>query len=95
MKSYSRINAVKKTVDIITHLADQRKPVSGADVSEALNIQYGTAMCHLVTLEDVGIVRQIGEHWELGERMALLWARKKSQLQAQRDRIGNTLAELG
>jgi len=95
MRSYKRIAAVKTTIDIIRHLADRREPASGADVASGMSLQYGTVMCHLTTLEDSGMVRRIGDHFELGDGMALLWARKKSQLQAQRDCINNTLSAIG
>ncbi len=95
MKTYKRINAVKTAVEIIKYLSDRREPVSGADAAEALEMQYGTCMCHLVTLEDAGIVRRIGEHWELGDGMALLWARRRSKLLSARNHIDKTLLELG
>ncbi len=95
MKTYKRINAVKTTVAIIKYLSDQREPVSGADAAADLERSYPTVMCHLVTLEDAGIVRQIGDHWELGDAMALMWARKKAALQSARDRIDRTLTALG
>lgn len=95
MRTYKRINAIKTTIAVIKYLSDRREPVSGTDAAAALEMQYGTLMCHLVTLEDAGMVRRVGDHWELGDGMALLWARKKSRLLSARDRIDQTLTELG
>ena len=95
MKTYRRINAVRTTIEIINYLSDQREPVSGADTAGALNMQYPTVMCHLVTLEDAGIARRVGENWELGTGMALFWAKKKSRLKSERDTINNLLSALG
>jgi DNA-binding IclR family transcriptional regulator len=95
MKTYKRIGAVTTAVQIIKYLSDQREPVSAAVVAEGTNIQYATLMCHLVTLEDAGIVRQVGDHWQLGTGMALLWARSKARTEAQQHNINNLLSALG
>lgn len=95
MRTYKRISAVKTAIDVIKHLSDLGEPVSGAAAAAGLDMQYGTLMCHLVTLEDTGMVRRVGEHWELGDGMALLWARKKARLMSARDHIDQTLSELG
>ncbi|MEW6670194.1 MAG: helix-turn-helix domain-containing protein [Thermodesulfobacteriota bacterium] len=94
-RSYKRIAAVATSVTILRHLAEQREPVSGAEVARALNLPTGTAMCHLVTLEDDRLVRRIGEHWELGDGMAIFWARRKSQLEGGIERMKNDLLNLG
>jgi DNA-binding IclR family transcriptional regulator len=95
MKTYRRIEAVGKAIKIIQFLADQRGPVSGAEVSRAVALPVGTVMCHLVTLEDSRMVRRIGEHWELGDGMAVLWARRKAQLEGGIQQRRNQLKEMG
>ncbi len=80
MSTYRRIAAVELTTRILKMLADQKQPVGGQEVARALDEKHGTVMCHLATLEDAGLVRRIGEHYELGMQLALFWARKKSQL---------------
>ena len=81
MSTYKRIAAVQLTIRILKMLAEQKKPVSGQEVTRALDAAHGTVMCHLATLEDDGFVRRIGEHYELGMELALFWARKKSQIE--------------
>jgi len=95
MKSYRRIGAVTTTIAILRFLAEQRKPVSGADVAKAMEIQYGTAMCHLATLEDERFVRRIGDHWELGSGLAVMWARRKALLEGSILLMRNQLREIG
>ncbi|MBE0598315.1 MAG: helix-turn-helix domain-containing protein [Desulfuromonadales bacterium] len=94
MSSYNRIAAVKTTVAVLRHLADQKQPVSGQDVARALGLPHGTVMCHLVTLEDERLVRSVGGAWELDMGLALFWARKKSQLQGQIARAADELNQL-
>lgn len=81
--SYKRIEAVAKTLEIIECLAHQKEPVTVQAVAEAVKLAQGTVMCHLVTLEDGGIVRQVGGCYFLGMRLAVYWARKKSFLEGE------------
>ena len=94
MSSYNRIAAVKTTVAILRHLADQKGPVSGQDVARAVDAPHGTVMCHLATLEDERLVRSVGGAWELDMGLALFWARKKSQLQGAIARATDELNQL-
>jgi len=95
MTTYRRIAAVETTIRVLRFLADQREPVAGTHVARALDLPQGTTMCHLVTLEDDRLVRRIGEHWELGDGLALFWARRKAQLEGGIDRAKNTLRDIG
>ena len=94
-RTYKRINAVSTTIGILRHLADQREPVAGSDVARAMDLSMGTVMCHLVTLEDARVVRRIGDKFELGDQLAVFWARRKSQLESGIDRAKHQLLELG
>jgi DNA-binding IclR family transcriptional regulator len=94
MSSYNRIAAIKITVAILRHLADQKQPISGQDVARAVDVPHGTVMCHLATLEDERLVRSVGGAWELDMGLALFWARKKSQLQGTIDRARDELKQL-
>ena len=89
--TYKRISAVSTTAEVLRFLADQREPVTGQAVSQALGISYGKIMCHLATLDDEQYVRRVGECWELGQMPAYLWARYKSRLEG---RIGAMTDEL-
>jgi DNA-binding IclR family transcriptional regulator len=93
-KSYTRIAAVAKTAQILKFLAEQKEPISGAEVAKAINMPVGTVMSHLATLQDEGFVKGIGDRFEVGMGAALLWAKVKSNLEGQRDRIGRDLKEI-
>lgn len=80
---------------VLRYLAEQKTPVSGTAVAEALGIKYGTTMCHLATLAEGRFADRVGEHWELGHEVAMLWARKRAQLAAGKSRIENELDQLG
>ena len=94
MTTYKRIEAVKRTGEILKYLANQKEPVSGADVAKAVDLQGGTVMCHLATLEDLGFVERIGDRVRLGMGVAMLWARVKSSLEADRANIDENLTKL-
>lgn len=94
MATYTRIGAVKTTLVILRYLSEQRQPVIGQDVAKAVNLPHGTAMSHLATLEDEGIVRSVGGAYELGTGMALLYARYRSLVEGKIDRLNRELKEL-
>ncbi len=91
MTTYRRIEAVRKTGEILKYLANIKEPATGPDIAKAVGLPTGTTMCHLATLEDLGFVLTIGERFQLGMGLALFWARVKSTLEAQRDNINNAL----
>ncbi|MCF6267757.1 MAG: IclR family transcriptional regulator [Desulfuromusa sp.] len=94
MNTYKRIAAVELTTRIIKMLADQKEPVGGDAVAKSLDEKHGTVMCHLATLEDAGFVRKVGGHFELGDALALFWARRKSQLESMIDNARHKLNQL-
>lgn len=94
MKSYKRIEAVRKAGEILKYLASQKVPVTSTDVSGAINLPHGTVMCHLTTLEELGFVQNVGDYWRLGMGLSLMWARVKSTLEGDRMKIESQLKEL-
>ena len=91
MTTYRRIEAVRKTGEILKFLANVKEPASGPEVAKAVGLPTGTAMCHLATLEDLGFVLTVGDRFQAGMGLALFWARVKSTLEAQRDKINKNL----
>lgn len=94
MSSYKRIAAVKLTIEVLRHLADQREPVSAQSVARALDVPAATILCHLSTLDDEGLVRRVGEYWELDMGMALFWARYRARLADKISRANDELNRL-
>ncbi|WP_321495603.1 helix-turn-helix domain-containing protein [uncultured Desulfobacter sp.] len=76
--TYRRIKAVDTTFEILEYLADQRGPVTGAQVAFDLKVPFPTVMCHLATAQDRGYVQVVGEQYRLGMKLAVFWARMKS-----------------
>lgn len=89
--TYRRIGAVKTTADLLQFLSRQKEPVTGSAVAEGLGLPTATVMCHLVTLEDAGLVRKIADGYELGMKIMLFWAAYKSKLE---ERIARDTADL-
>lgn len=94
-KSYNRIEAVRKTCDILAVIAEAKEPIAGNEVAVRVQISVGTVMCHLATLEDAGFVQEVGGGWRLGMKLALFWARAKSAKESERARIEKDIVALG
>lgn len=92
--TYRRIESDFKLMDILEFLATQKEPVSGPDVARAVQLQVGTVMSHIASLQDRNFVRQVGGGFELGMGAANLWARKKSIMEGQRDRLSRDIQKL-
>ena len=95
MSTYRRIAAVDLSWRIVEFISKAKGPVSGQQVSDGLAVAHGTVMCHLTTLEDRRVLTRIGgDHFELGMAIALMWARKKSELESSRERIDRDLQSI-
>ena len=92
--TYRRIDAVSKAMELLEFLATQKEPVTGPDIARAVQLPTATVMCHLVTMQDKNFVRQVGGGFELGMGAANLWARKKSLMEGQRDRLNYDIQKL-
>jgi len=92
--SYRRIESVKKTTDVLKFLAKERRLLTGSEVAEGVGLPTGTALCHLITLADAGFVRQVGEGWELGIGLALIWARVKANIEGKINTLQSELKAL-
>ncbi|MBI5634892.1 MAG: helix-turn-helix domain-containing protein [Nitrospirae bacterium] len=92
--SYKRIEAVRKTGEILKYLARQKDPVTAPAISQAVNLPTPTVMCHLSTLEEIGFAQSINDRWQLGLGLGLIRARIKANLEGERDRISRDLVEL-
>jgi DNA-binding IclR family transcriptional regulator len=95
MKSYKRIESVRKAGEILKFLANEKEATGSPKVAAAVGLPIGTAMCHLITLEELGFVVSVGENWRLGMGLALIWARVKSGLETEKEGVEKNLAALG
>lgn len=95
MTSYKRNEPVKKALQILRFLSDQKELVSVKEISIALEIPYGTVMCYLATLEDDGMVQIVGNCWELGMGMAMYWSKTREREEARQDKTIQNLKVIG
>lgn len=93
-QTYRRIEAVRKAGEILKCLANEKGIVSGSEIAKAVNLPMGTVMCHMATLEELGFVARIGDGYKLGMGLALMWARVKSGLEGERERVERDLGEI-
>lgn len=93
-KTYRQIEAVRKSGEILKFVANEKEMPSAPEVARALNMSVGTVMCHLATLMDIGFLKQVNDRYELGMGLALFWARKKSRLEGERDRVNENIRQL-
>lgn len=94
-KTYHRIAAVRKTCAILAILAEAKEPITGAEVAMRVQESTGTVMSHLATLGDAGLVMEVGGGWRLGMKMAVYWARIRSTMEAERDRLSSNIKMIG
>jgi len=94
MSEYKQLESIKKTYAILLFLSDQVGLVSGAEISQALNISQATVMSHLVTWEELDVVVRQENLYGLGMGVALLWTRKKRQLEAKAEQINKEIKKL-
>lgn len=94
-KSYHRIAAVQKTCRILAELAEAKTPLSGLEIASLVQESQGTVMSHLATLQDSGLVQEVGGGWRLGMKMAIYWARIRSTMESERDKLTNNIRMIG
>ncbi len=93
-KTYRRIEAVRKAGEILKHLGKTKEPITGSEIAAAVGLASGTAMCHLATLEDLGFVQRVRDHWRIGTGLALIWARVKANLEGEKMLIESQIKEM-
>jgi len=94
MNSYKRIAPITKAAQVLDFLADQREPLTGRDISRALDINNNTLMCYLETLKEAHLVDEQGCGYVLGMGAAKLWSRKKAALSGEINRAQHNLCDL-
>jgi len=93
-KKRYRIETIIQAGQVLKAIADAKEPLGVSEVSKITGVKPNTVFRILVTLEEVGFVRAIGEKYELGMGAALLWSRYKANREALRAKIDRELKEL-
>ncbi len=89
-----RIEAIAQAGQVLRVIADSKEPMGAQEITRVTGIKPNTAFRILVTLDEVGFLKQIGEKYDLGMGLALFWARKKSRLLGTREQIDGDLNSL-
>jgi DNA-binding IclR family transcriptional regulator len=89
-----RIESVYQAVQVLRAVAETKGAIGSSEIATTLGITSNTAFRMCVTLEETGLLKQIGDKYELGMGNALLWARKKASLEGERDEINKELDQL-
>ena len=84
--SYKRIESSAKTLQVLDFIMKQKEAPTAKEISDGTGLPVGTLMTHLATLEDEGWIERIHEYYRLTIKIALGWARKKSQLEDEIDK---------
>jgi DNA-binding IclR family transcriptional regulator len=95
MKSYTKIGAVEKAIEIIKFMAQEIQPVSPTEISNAVGMKFGTVMSHLATLEAGGLVQKRYERYELGVYLGVVWESIKQSRTSMRNFAHNDLEKIG
>jgi DNA-binding IclR family transcriptional regulator len=87
---------ILKAGAIMKVITEAREPLGILQIVEKVeDIGKDSVFRTCVTLESMGWINRIGERYELGMGLSLLWAKKKATLEAQRIAIDKALALLG
>jgi DNA-binding IclR family transcriptional regulator len=81
--TYKPVQSDYKFIDIIEFLHQQTRPVSGAEISRALDLPHPTVMSHLTVALERKWVKQTGEQYEPGVRLAGMYSAFKLGLQTR------------
>lgn len=92
-KTYRTIASVETAIDILEFLGSNG--VSNLqDVATAVDRSPSGAGSQLETLVDAGFVMEMGNHYKLGMRLSVLWARVRSNLEARLAKVNKELEQL-
>lgn len=95
MKSYTKIGAVQKSIEIMKFMAREVQPVSPTEISNAVGIPFHTVMSHLATLEDDGLVQKVYERYEIGIFWGVFWNSIKASRESILNSARNDLEKIG
>ena len=93
-RSLRKIDVLVATDEILSVLQSSKEPVGITDIARATSLSTDTVFRQVGTMADLRWVEKIGEGYVLGMRLAVLRAKKKAMLEAQREDIDKKLTEL-
>ena len=93
-KSRYRIEAVFQAAQVIKMVSEIKGAAGPSEIAERLGITVNTAYRMCVTLEEAGFLTQVGDKYDLGMGIALIYARTKAHLECQKEEIEKNLAAI-
>lgn len=93
--TYKRIAAAGVTIDVLTALGDAGGPATAGDIATATGLHESTARSYLESLVDANAANRIGNRYQLGGRIPLIWARYKARMESDLFKTNEVLEELG
>lgn len=93
-KSCRKIEVLIAADAILDVIAESKEPVGCAEIAKATNLTNDSVFRQLGTMEELRWVEKIGDGYTLGMKEATRWARKKSNLESQRDNINRQIDEI-
>lgn len=92
-KTYKTIASVENAIDVIEFLGRNGVSIL-SDVTTAVGLSPSASLSQLETLTDKGFVMEMGNHYKLGMRLSVLWARIRSNIEARLIRVTKNLEQI-
>jgi DNA-binding IclR family transcriptional regulator len=93
-KSCRKIEVLKAADDILEVIAGSREPIGISEIAKATNLTNDSVFRQIGTMAELRWVEKVGDGYALGMRIAVMRAKKKATLEAQRDLIDRQLEEI-
>jgi DNA-binding IclR family transcriptional regulator len=89
-----RVDTLFQGGEILKVIANSREPLGSEEIARRMDLTPNKAFRLCATLEELGFLEEIGNKFELGMGLALLRARKRASLMAQRDQLEQKITSL-
>ncbi len=92
--SCRKIEVLMTADRILGVMQDAKEPLSVSELTRLTGLSTDMVFRQIGTMEDLRWVERIGEGYVLGMRLAVVWARRKTQVEAKIERAERELSEL-
>lgn len=92
-KDYT-IQVLMDADEVLEALASFKEAAGLSEISSASGLSRNKVFRILRTLEKLGYVEALGEHYRPGMQLALYWARTRARLESERNALDKNLKEL-
>ncbi|HRR42489.1 MAG TPA: helix-turn-helix domain-containing protein [Syntrophales bacterium] len=92
--SCRKIEVLMTADRILGVMQDAKEPLSVSELTRLTGLSTDMVFRQIGTMEDLRWVERIGEGYVLGMRLAVVWARRKTQVEAKIEQASRELSEL-